>query len=109
IASATTPSVAAGQVFADTMTTIFALNGGTSPVTMSGYVIARCDFQFGHGYAYLVDPIGRPEGYLALIIPDRNILNGDLSSPTGYTMTPIRVAQPFTNAIFDEQGEILSQ
>ncbi len=109
IASATTPNVAAGQTFADTLTTIFALNGGTSPVTMSGYVIARCEFQFGHGYAYLVDPSGRPQGYLALIIPDRNILNGDLTSPTGYTMTPIRVAQPFSNAIFDEQGEILSQ
>jgi len=109
IASATTPSVSAGQVFADTMTTIFALNGGTSPVTMSGYVIARCEFQFGHGYAYLVDPGGRPEGYLALIIPDRNILNGDISSPTGYTMTPIRVAQPFSNAIFDEQGEMLAE
>jgi len=109
IASATTPSVSAGQVFADTMTTIFALNGGTSPVTMSGYVIARCEFQFGHGYAYLVDPSGRPEGYLALIIPDRNILNGDTSSPTGYTSTPIRIAQPFSNAIFDEQGEMLAE
>ena len=109
IASATTPSVAAGQVFADTMTTIFALNGGTSPVTMSGYVIARCEFQFGHGYAYLVDPGGRPEGYLALIIPDRNILNGDSSSPTGFTSTPIRIAQPFSNAIFDEQGEMLAE
>jgi len=109
IASATTPSVSAGQTFADTLTTIFALNAGTSPVTMSGYVIARCEFQFGHGYAYLVDPSGRPQGYLALIIPDRNIMNGDISSPTGYTMTPIRIAQPFSNAIFDEQGEILSQ
>jgi len=108
IASATTPNVQAGQVFADTMTTIFALNGGTSPVTMSGYVIARCEFQFGHGYAYLVDPGGRPEGYLALIIPDRNILNGDINSPTGYTSTPIRIAQPFSNAIFDEQGEMLA-
>ena len=109
IASATTPSVAAGQTFADTLTTIFALNGGTSPVTISGYVIARCEFQFGHGYAYLVDPSGRPQGYLALIIPDRNILNGDTSSPTGFTSTPIRIAQPFSNAIFDEQGEILAQ
>ena len=109
IASATTPNVAAGQTFADTLTTIFALNGGTSPVTMSGYVIARCEFQFGHGYAYLVDPSGRPQGYLALIIPDRNILNWDTSSPTGFTSTPIRIAQPFSNAIFDEQGEILAQ
>ena len=109
IASATTPNVAAGQTFADTLTTIFALNGGTSPVTMSGYVIARCEFQFGHGYAYLVDPTGRPQGYLALIIPDRNILNGDIDSPTGFTSTPIRIAQPFSNAIFDEQGEILAQ
>jgi len=109
IASATTPNVAAGQTFADTLTTIFALNGGTSPVTISGYVIARCEFQFGHGYAYLVDPSGRPQGYLALIIPDRNILNGDTSSPTGFTSTPIRIAQPFSNAILDEQGEILAE
>ncbi len=109
IASSTTPSVSAGQLFADTLTTIFALNGGRSPVRMSGYVIARCGFQFGHGYAYLVDPSGRPEGYLALIIPDRDILNGDLSSPTGFTSTPIRIAQPFTNATFDEQGEMLAE
>jgi hypothetical protein len=106
IASATTPNIAGGQTFADTLTTIFALDGGTSPNTLSGYVIARCEFQFGHGYAYLVDPSGRPQGYLALIIPDRNILNAD--TVTGLLdRFPIRVAQPFSNAEFDEQGEML--
>ena len=108
IASATTPNIAAGQVFADTLTTIFALNAGDSPITMSGYVIARCEFQYGHGFAYLVDSLGRPQGYLALIIPDRNILNADTGTGLDERF-PIRVAQPFSNAIFDEQGEILAQ
>jgi hypothetical protein len=106
IASITTPNIAAGQVFADTLTSIFGLNAGTAPVTLTGYVIARCDFQFGHGYAFLVNPVGAPQGYLALIIPDRSILNGDTLTGT-VSVTPVRVAQPFSNAIFDEQGEVL--
>jgi hypothetical protein len=107
IASITTPNIAAGQVFADTLTSIFGLNAGTAPVTLTGYVIARCDFQFGHGYAFLVNPVGAPQGYLALIIPDRSILNGDTLTGT-VSVTPVRVAQPFSNAIFDEQGEMLA-
>jgi len=109
IASATTPSVLAGQTFADTMTNIFALNAGSSPITMSGYVIARCQFQFGHGYAYLTSPNGLPQGYLALIIPDRAVLNAETGTTGIFNLTPIRIAQPFSNAIFDEQGEVLSQ
>ena len=38
-----------------------------------GYVIAICDFQFAHGYAYIADGFGvdarAAQGYLALIIP----------------------------------------
>jgi len=108
IASATTPDIPAGQVFADTLTSIFNLNGGDTPITLSGYVIARCEFQFGHGYAFLVNPQGAPQGYLGLVIPDRNILNGDTSTGV-FSSTPIRIAQPFSNAIFDEQGEVLAQ
>lgn len=39
-----------------------------------GYVIARCNFQYAHGFAFIVDgtlPGFGSESYLALIIPDR--------------------------------------
>jgi hypothetical protein len=43
----------------------------------TGYIIAVCDFQFGHGFAFIQTPFPTPatganaaEGYLALIIPD---------------------------------------
>ena len=106
IASGATPIVAAGQTFADTLTNIFNLN--KAPTVITGYVIARCSFQFGHGYAYLVDPTGRPQGYLALIIPDRSVLNGFGGFGPFFESTPIRVAVPFSNSILDEQGEILA-
>jgi hypothetical protein len=107
IASATTPNIAAGQTFAANISDIFALAAGTP---ISGYVIARCEFQFAHGFAYITSPppASQPQGYLALVIPDRNILNADTS--TGLvTRYPIRIAQPFSNAVFDEQGEILAE
>ncbi len=107
IASATTPNIAAGQTFADNIGQIFALQSGTF---ITGYVIARCEFQFAHGYAYITTPPPsmQPQGYLALIIPDRNILNADTG--TGLSRRyPIRIAQPFSNATFDEQGEVLAQ
>jgi len=108
IASGLTPNVAAGQVFADTLTNIFALNAGKTPITMSGYVIARCQFQFGHGYAYVVNPSGFPQSYLALVIPDRNVLNADTNTGFWHS-TPIRIAQPMSNSEYDEQGEQLAQ
>jgi len=104
IASVTTPSVAAGQVFADIVPDIFNLPAGN----FTGYVIARCQFQFGHGYAYVQTAAGAPTSYLALIIPDRNVLNGNTGVGGLFSSTPIRIAQPFSNATFDEQGEILA-
>jgi hypothetical protein len=41
-----------------------------------GYIIARCNFQYAHGFAFIVDgnlPGFGSESYLALIIPDRGI------------------------------------
>ncbi len=37
-----------------------------------GYMIARCNFQFGHGYAFISDlgVTNWAQGYLALVIPD---------------------------------------
>jgi hypothetical protein len=111
IASGDTPVVSAGQTFADTLTTIFNLDGGKTPVTMSGYVIARCKFQFGHGLAYLVNTAvagGAPQSYLALIIPDRSVLNGFKGFGPFFESAPVRVAVPFSNSILDEQGEMLA-
>jgi hypothetical protein len=38
-----------------------------------GYVIAVCEFQYGHGFAFITDGFGGipalAQGYLALVIP----------------------------------------
>jgi hypothetical protein len=104
-----TANVAAGQTFADTIDNVFGVVSGDVSNEITGYIIARCEFQFAHGYAFIVTPGGQPQSYLALIIPDRNILNPDPLPGTGFTSTPIRIAQPFSNAIFDEQGEMLAE
>jgi hypothetical protein len=47
-----------------------------------GYIIAVCNFQYGHGFAFITDnfgtglPAGVAQGYLALVIPDPVILGG---------------------------------
>jgi hypothetical protein len=61
-------AVASGQVFADTLENIFGLEKKSGLTTLSGYVIATCNFQFAHGYAYIVSPSGQPQGYLALVL-----------------------------------------
>lgn len=43
--------------------------------SFQGYIIARCAFQFGHGFAFISDrnvPSLGSHGYLALVIPDRS-------------------------------------
>jgi len=62
-------------------------SGGTNGIVGTpgflGYIIAQCDFQYGHGFAFITDgPIGAAkvaEGYLGLILDD-NISGGR----TGY-------------------------
>jgi len=63
-ASVTTPSVASGTVYSNLATTL-------AP-NFTGYVIALCNFQFAHGFAFISDVGARnlAMGYLALIIPD---------------------------------------
>jgi hypothetical protein len=74
----TTADIAAGQHVA------FSLNGGgvagatSSAQGFQGYVIARCNFQYAHGYAFISNlgvaagnPANFAQGYLALVIPDR--------------------------------------
>ncbi len=60
--------IAPGTVFADTLENIFGLQGTSGLTTLSGYVMATCNFQYAHGYAYIVSPSGQPQGYLALIL-----------------------------------------
>jgi len=70
LASYATPTVPAGTTWA-------ALIDGTAtpivaPNSFSGYIIADCDFQYAHGFAFITQTgtyLGT-EGYLALIIPD---------------------------------------
>jgi hypothetical protein len=52
--------------------------GGAPPTSSAagfeGYIIARCNFQYAHGFAFINDAFGGnniAHGYLALIIPDR--------------------------------------
>jgi len=69
----TTVDIAAGQ-----MVTFALSQGGVAGATSSaasfqGYIIARCNFQYAHGFAFISD-VGANEvshGYLALVIPDR--------------------------------------
>jgi hypothetical protein len=73
--------VAAGE----TITLVLSSGGGLGlrgNPNMQGYIIATCDFQFAHGFAFITDgPIGQArvaEGYLALVLDgaDENSLRG---------------------------------
>jgi hypothetical protein len=81
----TSPSVGAGSHLALMLSGgggVFAKDGGFTACAsgacvaplFQGYIIAICNFQYGHGYAFIsdlgVDTIA--QGYLALIIPDRS-------------------------------------
>jgi hypothetical protein len=73
--------VAAGE----TITLVLSSGGGLGlkgNPNFQGYIIAQCDFQFAHGFAFITDgPIGQArvaEGYLALVLDgaDENSLRG---------------------------------
>ena len=63
-AAVTTPNVAAGTTYTTTALLV-------AP-NFQGYVIADCEFQYGHGFAFVtrVGAVDVAMGYLALIIPD---------------------------------------
>jgi hypothetical protein len=70
-AQTSTEEVAAGETL-----TFVVSSGGSHGITgtpgFQGYIIAVCDFQYGHGFAFITDgPIGAAqvaEGYLGLIL-----------------------------------------
>jgi hypothetical protein len=62
----TTPSIASGQTYANLVS--------SAAAGYQGYMIAVCNFQFGHGFAFISDGYGQPgrglsQGYLASVIP----------------------------------------
>ena len=70
----TTPDISTGDTYTAVLSTT-AFNG------FEGYIIAICNFQFGHGFAFLTNNFGTGlpptvgQGYIALIIPDP-VING---------------------------------
>jgi hypothetical protein len=66
----TTASIPSGAVYATNISNIATLN--TAPFT--GYMIAVCNFQYGHGFGFITNAISTPnalaQGYIALVIPD---------------------------------------
>jgi hypothetical protein len=65
-AAYTTPSVAAGTTWSNTLTM-------TAGASFTGYVIANCNFQYAHGFAYIVNSFGTANqmamGYTAKVLP----------------------------------------
>jgi len=72
----TTKSITGGEYF------VWSLSSGgdsTAVAGFQGYAIARCDFQYAHGYAFISD-VGAQrlaQGYLALILDDPITDRGD--------------------------------
>lgn len=74
----TAADVNSGRTFVDVLSNILP----TGVTSFTGYVIAKADFQFCHGYAYVYDSnpatptgVNAAQGYLANVIPDPAIKN----------------------------------
>lgn len=63
VAPYATPTVNPGTVYADVLEDVGAAG-------FEGYIIAQCNFQYGHGLAFIVNPGGVGTQYLALVIPN---------------------------------------
>jgi len=70
----TTPSIPSGNYYVNLVS--------SAAAGFQGYMIAVCNFQFGHGFAFITDGYGQPgrglsQGYLASIIPTPGLQNGN--------------------------------
>jgi hypothetical protein len=83
----TTKSITGGEYF------VWSLSSGgdsTAVAGFQGYAIARCDFQYAHGYAFISDLGAQKlaQGYLALILDnplaDRGDRTGSVSEVLGH-------------------------
>ncbi|HXJ43263.1 MAG TPA: hypothetical protein VNH18_28540 [Bryobacteraceae bacterium] len=70
-ANVTTPNVPTGTVYTQVLSGVAA--------GFQGYIIAQCNFQYAHGFAFITDGVGvnggLSQGYLAGVIPDVNQVN----------------------------------
>jgi len=94
----TTPIVTTGESWA-------ALAGNLPFNGLTGYMIARCNFQYGHGYAAIgqgtsASALTFTEAYLALVIPDPVILAPFMG------LNPSRI-DTATGGFYFDAGEIL--
>jgi hypothetical protein len=69
----TSSAVTAGSTITLTLSGGNSAIGITGMLGFQGYIFARCNFQFAHGFAFITDGFGGvpnlAEGYLALVIP----------------------------------------
>jgi hypothetical protein len=67
-ANVTTANVPAGSTYTAVLSGL--------ATGFQGYIIAQCQFQYAHGFAFITDGVGPngglSQGYLALVIPDVN-------------------------------------
>jgi hypothetical protein len=74
-----TPTVPSGTVYTAVLSGIGA--------GFQGYLIAQCNFQYAHGFAFVTDGVGAngglSQGYLAGVIPDTNQLKRTTANPIG--------------------------
>jgi len=77
----------AGEDYAFTLTQALSVNA-SNPATFQGYVIAACNFTYGHAFAYIlgglqpgmfVNPNNTAMGYLALVV-NRGAISGQSDS-----------------------------
>jgi len=96
----TTPSIAAGSYYVNLVS--------TAAAGFQGYMIAVCNFQYGHGFAFISDGYGQPgrglsQGYLASIIPTPGLTPSSTCGTSG-----VRCAADAHFAVTG-QGEGLAQ
>jgi hypothetical protein len=96
----TTPSIASGSVYTNLVS--------SAAAGFQGYMIAVCNFQYGHGFGFISDGYGQPgrglsQGYLASIIPTPGLTSSSVCGTTG-----VRCAADASKAA-SGQGEALNQ
>jgi hypothetical protein len=96
----TTPSIASGNYYVNLVS--------SAAAGFQGYMIAVCNFQYGHGFAFISDGYGQPgrglsQGYLASIIPTPGLTPSSTCGTTG-----VRCAADAHFAVVG-QGEGLAQ
>jgi hypothetical protein len=91
-----TPDIVAGGMNTFTLQSGGVFGSTSSAQGFQGYIIARCNFQYAHGYAFISDrntPSVGSQGYLALIIPDR----AGVRPPDPFTTAGAGAGEQLTN------------